>query len=96
MDLKTTKQEMETVFQSIQSRTIEGAMPEEKDVSQLLRLARQMQMLADDDWADECEDFQHLVDQLLHAVKKNQVSDAILLVESLSDAQTYCHRTFRG
>ena len=95
MDLKKLKNDLEAIFQSIQGHTDHGEMPLEQEVSIFVRLTVQMQNLADDEWIDECIDFTQLANQLLHAVKKGQVQDSILLVESLSDAKSFCHRTFR-
>jgi XXXCH domain-containing protein len=52
--------------------------------------------MAEDIWADELEDFVHMAKQLLQAVKHGKVEDCILIVDSLNDAQEYCHRTFKG
>jgi len=95
MELKSLKKDLEKIFARIQQSTEQGELPSETDVNTFSRLARQMQIYAQDEWADECEDFQYLATQLLHSVKKGQVQDAIRLVDSLDDARTYCHRTFK-
>ena len=95
MDFKKLKQEMETVFNTISEAALAGDPPKEDDASLLLRLSRQMHSMADEAWETESEDFSHLANQLLHAVKKGETQDAIMIVESLNDAQSYCHQTFR-
>ncbi len=95
MEFKTTKRDLEAVFATIQSQVEEANLPDEATVSRFVRLTRKMHQLADEDWMDEAEDFSHLAGQLLNAVKKGDVEDSIMLVESLQDAQAFCHRTFR-
>ena len=95
MEFKTTKRDLEAVFAKIQSQVEDATLPDEESVNRLARLARKMHQLADEDWMDEAEDFSHLAGQLLNAVKKGDVEDCVMLVESLDDAQSFCHRTFR-
>lgn len=95
MEFKTTKRDLEAVFAKIQSQVEDATLPDEESVNRLVRLARKMHQLADEDWMDEAEDFSHLAGQLLNAVKKGDVEDCVMLVESLDDAQSFCHRTFR-
>ncbi len=95
MEFQTTKRDLEKVFTHIQSQVAEANLPDEESVNRLVRLARKMHQLADEDWMDEAEDFSHLAGQLLNAVKKRDVEGCVMLVESLDDAQAFCHRTFR-
>ena len=95
MSFASLKQELDTVFNTIQEKSSTGGMPETADIQQFVRLATRIQSFAEDEWADEYEDFSQLAQQLLHAVKKNQLQDAIRLVESLNDAKSYCHRDFK-
>ena len=95
MEFKTTKRDLEAVFAKIQSQVEDATLPDEESVNRLARLARKMHQLADEDWMDEAEDFSHLACQLLNAVKKGDVEGCVMLVESLDDAQSFCHRTFR-
>jgi XXXCH domain-containing protein len=95
MDFQTTKRDLEALFSKIQSQVAEANLPAEADASRLMRLAQRLHQLADEDWMDEAEDFSHLAGQLLNAVKKGDVEDCVMLVESLDDAQSYCHRMFR-
>jgi hypothetical protein len=37
-----------------------------------------------------------LANQLLQTVKKGKLEDAIRLIDSLQDAQDYCHRTYKS
>lgn len=96
MNFKVLKQEMETCFQRIQSNAEGGDLPDAEDMNTFLRLAKRMQSMAGEDWIEESGDFLHMVEQLVHAVKKRQVSDAIMLVESLDETKNFCHRTFGG
>ncbi|MEA4857486.1 MAG: GAK system XXXCH domain-containing protein [Solidesulfovibrio sp.] len=95
MEFQTTKRDLETVFTRIQNQVAEANLPDEESVNRLVRLARKLHQLADEDWVDEAEDFSHLAGQLLNAVKKGDVEDCVMLVESLDDAQSFCHRMFR-
>ncbi|EFL51717.1 conserved hypothetical protein [Solidesulfovibrio fructosivorans JJ]] len=95
MEFQTTKRDLETVFSKIQSQVAEASLPEEADVNRLARLAQRLHQQADENWMDEAEDFSHLAGQLLNAVKKGDVEGCVMLVESLDDAQSYCHRMFR-
>ena len=95
MEFKTTKRDLEAVFAQIQTQVVDATLPDEELVHRLTRLARRMHQLAQDAWADEAEDFSHLAGQLLNAVTKGDVEGCVMLVESLDDAQTFCHRTFR-
>jgi XXXCH domain-containing protein len=95
MDFATIKKDMAAVFDQITARTDEGLLPDETAVSTFARLCGRMHQVAQDAWIGEAEDFSHLSNQLLNAVKKRDIENSIMLVESLQDAQAYCHRTFR-
>lgn len=95
MEFQTTKRDLEAIFSKIQSQVAEANLPEQGDVSRLARLAQRLHQLADEDWMDEAEDFSHLAGQLLNAVKKGDIETCVMLMESLDDAQSYCHRMFR-
>ena len=85
---------MDVLFSSIQEQTQLGELPSVSDIAQFERLARRLMTVASEDWVDECEDFVHIVDQLHKSVKQGLTADAILLVESIHDAKTFCHRTY--
>lgn len=93
--MKTLKNDLDTVFEAILEKTKIGELPSERETEHFERLSRKFLSLAEDIWIDECEDFVHLTNQLLKAVKKGQAHDAIQLVEALNDARTYCHRTYK-
>lgn len=95
MDFATLKKEMESVFGQITAQTDDGLLPDEGAVNTFARLCQRMHHIALDEWIGEAEDFSHLATQLLNAVKKRDTENSIMLVESLQDAQAYCHRTFR-
>ncbi|AGW12756.1 GAK system XXXCH domain-containing protein [Megalodesulfovibrio gigas] len=94
MQFKALKQEMEACFARIKATTAGGELPSKDDIHIFVRYTQKMQALAEDDWMEECLDFVHMVEELAHAVKKNQVSDAIMLVESLDETRSNCHMTF--
>ena len=96
MDFRALKASLEKNFQEIYDRIQEGQAPDEKVVNQFVRLSTQLHVQAEDAWAGEAEDFAHLASQLLLAVRKGKLEDAIRLVDSLQDAQDYCHRTFKS
>lgn len=95
MDFKTTKRDLEAAFGSIVNQVKDASLPDEATVNRFTRLAARMHQQADESWMDEAEDFSHLAGQLLNAVKKGDVESCVMLVESLQDAQSFCHRTFR-
>ena len=95
MDFRGLKASLDEVFQTILETIQDGRVPEEAVIVQFVRLATQLHMQAGEDWAGEAEDFAHLANQLLLAVKKGKREDAIRLVDSLQDAQDYCHRTYK-
>lgn len=96
MDFKALKRSLETCFNTIVSKTRDGELPDEKDISQLTRLSRQLHAAAPEEWSGEAEDFAHLAAQLQQAVKNRDVEECVILVQSLDDAQTYCHRMFKA
>ena len=96
MDFRDLKINLEQVFQKLLDSVQDGQLPAEADVSQFARLCTTLHMQADEEWSGEAEDFSHLANQLLQAVKKGKREDSIRLVDSLQDAQDYCHRTFKG
>ncbi len=95
MDFSTIKRDMTTVFEHITEKTDEGLLPDEESVNVFVRLSRRLHQIADEAWVGEAEDFSHLANQLLNAVKKGDLENSVMIVESLQDAQAYCHRTFR-
>ena len=96
MDFRELKASMDEVFQTILGIIQDGQIPEETVVTQFARLATQLHLQAGEAWAGEAEDFAHLANQLLLVVKKGKRADAIRLVDSLQDAQDYCHRMYRS
>jgi len=96
MDFRELKTSLEEVFQAILDTIQDGRLPDEAVVLQFVRLATQLHIQADEDWAGEAEDFAHLANQLLLVVKKGKREDAIRLVNSLQDAQDYGHRTYKS
>ncbi|GFK95364.1 hypothetical protein NNJEOMEG_03226 [Fundidesulfovibrio magnetotacticus] len=96
MDFRQLKSSLEQTFQKILDKVQDGQLPNEQDVAHFARLTTQLHVQADEDWAGEAEDFSHLANQLLQTVKKGKREDAIRLVDSLQDAQDFCHRTYKS
>ncbi len=96
MDFRVLKSSLEQTFQKILDFAQDGQLPDEKLVNQFVRLSTQLHVQADESWVGEAEDFAHLSNQLLQAVKKGKLEDTIRLVDSLQDAQDYCHRTYKS
>jgi len=95
MNFVALKQSLEKVFLAIKSATDEGALPNLEDAAQFVKLAQMLELQAKEQWVGEAEDFAHLASQLLSTVKKGQLEDTVLLVESLDDAKAYCHRSVK-
>lgn len=95
MEFAALKAGLEAAFSQIHTRATHGELPEIDTVGSFVRLCRQLHTQAPDQWADEAEDFAHMAEKLLQAVKNNAVEESVLCVESLSEAQTYCHRMFK-
>ncbi|MBI4806942.1 MAG: GAK system XXXCH domain-containing protein [Desulfovibrio sp.] len=96
MDFLALKRALDDSFKVILEAAQDGQIPDEKLVNQFARLSTQLHVQADDVWAGEAEDFAHLANQLLQTVKKGKLEDAIRLIDSLQDAQDYCHRTYKS
>lgn len=96
MDFRDLKNNLDLLFQKLLESTQDGQLPDEPTVAQFSRLCTQLHVQSDEAWVGEAEDFSHLANQLLQAVKKGKREDAIRLVDSLQDAQDYCHRMFKS
>lgn len=94
MQFSELKQEVERLFGKIQEQASEGDMPDLEDVKLFARYCSRMQTLADEEWAEEADDFMQLVDQLLQDVKNDHSEEIVQLIASLEDTKNYCHRTF--
>jgi len=79
----------------IQQAGDSGELPSLKDVTLFLQSTERMAMNADEAWHAEAEDFLHLTRQLHMVVKKNNLQEAVLILDALRDAQEFCHRTFK-
>ncbi|QJT10026.1 GAK system XXXCH domain-containing protein [Oceanidesulfovibrio marinus] len=95
MNFKQVKVLMDQCFQSIEESAKSGEMPSLDDVNEFIRLVKRMSTFTREDWADDFEDFNYMANQLHHAVNKGELGNAIQIVESLNDAQTYCHQSHR-
>ncbi len=95
MNFTALKQNLQEAYDVIVAKINDNQLPEVAEANTFARLATQMHMTANDDWADQAEDFAHLAAEFLQTVKKGQLEDAVMLIESLNEAQTYCHRTFK-
>ncbi len=95
MDTKQTKYQLQDLYDQFVENVHNGELPSEQDVRTFIRLFEHFVTFVDFDMTAECEDFIHLSKQLLHAVKKQSLSEAIQLVDSLNDAKSYCHDNLR-
>ncbi len=95
MDFKTYKKKLEGIFTRINEILEEGDIPEISLIKDFTRLASRLQNYATDEWSYEAEDFAHLANQLISAVKGNDFQEIYRLISSLEDAKNYCHRSFR-
>lgn len=96
MNFAATKNQMNALFSAIQQAADSGELPVLKDVTSFFQLSEKMAMNASESWHTEAEDFVHLTRQLHMAVKKQNLPEAILLLDALRDAQEFCHRTFKS
>lgn len=94
MQFKELKQEVEHLFGKIQEQASEGDLPELEEVKQFARYCSLMQTRADEEWAEEMDDFMQLVHQLLQNVKNGNTEEIVQLLGSLEDTKNFCHRTF--
>ena len=94
MQFKELKQEVERLFEKIQEQASEGGLPDLEDVKQFARYCSLMQTRADEEWAEEVDDFMQLVHQLLQNVKNGNTEEIVQLLGSLEDTKNFCHRTF--
>ena len=95
MRFRQIKKDLDEVFTKIKTTSAEGDLPEIEDVKHMVRLCSHMQSIAPDEWAFEADDFLHLAQELLQSVRHNEVQETIPLIDSLEEAQTFCHRTFK-
>lgn len=96
MNFRKLKQNLSQAFDAIKAATTSGEMPPMRDVEQFVRLTRLFQTQAYEEWAGEAEDFCLLAEQLHQAARKRHLEEVVMLVDSLEDAQNYCHRTFQA
>jgi len=83
--MESVRGEIERLFEKVQEKTRESQLPEMEDVKEMLRLSKQLQLAADEDWVDEAEDVSLMADKLLHAAKRSDVNDAIIVTDSLDE-----------
>jgi len=96
MQFKQIKQDMEDAFQQIKAAADQGERPEMSTVQNFVRLSTHFQSQAQEEWAEEADDFLHLANQLLQCVKQDFLQDIPRLIDSLEDSMNYCHRALRG
>ncbi len=95
MQFKELKQEIDRLFSSIQEQVQEGSAPDPEEVKQFSRCCSFFQNRADEEWAEEADDFMQLVHQLLQEVKNDNLEEIVQIVASLEDSRNFCHRSFR-
>jgi XXXCH domain-containing protein len=94
MHFKELKQELQQVFDRIKQDSADGDLPQQSDVQRFTQLCSKLQSQAPEAWELEADDLQHLAKELLQCVKQHNAQEAVFLIHSLQEAQTYCHRTF--
>ena len=95
MNFTKIKQDLQTLFDSLHEKSQLGEAPDEEECVQFVRLLKLMQRDAPSEWADECDDFVHMAGELHVTVRKGNLPEAVRLIEALSEAKDYCHRTFK-
>jgi XXXCH domain-containing protein len=95
MQFKQLKLELDRVFSRIQQQSSDGELPSLEDVKAFAHYCSRMQTQAPEEWAEEADDFSHLATQLLRSVKNEDIQSVLPLLDSLDDAMSFCHRTFR-
>ncbi len=88
MKTATLKTRIETLIQDILDSQNNNQMPSLNLVQDFVRAARTLPMQADETRLAEAEDFSHLADQLLLAVKNSQFEEAVQLMDSIREAWT--------
>ena len=96
MSLKKLKNELQSAFDTLKQKVEEGEIPTIDEVKIFSRLASRMINFAEEEWQYEAEDFAHLANQLVAAVKTQDVQEFFSLINALEDAKNYCHRTFKA
>ncbi len=95
MNTKQTKFKLQDLYDQFVEDVHNGELPKETDIRTFIRLFEHFVTQVDFEMTAECEDFIHMSKQLLHAVKRKSLSEAIQLVDSLNDAKSYCHDNLR-
>jgi XXXCH domain-containing protein len=94
MNFREVKSRMQEHFDAMLEKAHSGEIPLKENVVQFHRLSRQFHSQAQEDWLGEAEDFITLVDDLHQAVRHGNAEEAIMLMESIQDSMSYCHRMF--
>ncbi|MGE4297458.1 MAG: GAK system XXXCH domain-containing protein [Desulfovibrionaceae bacterium] len=95
MNFTKLKQDLQTLFNTLREKALLGEAPTEEECTQFVRLLKLMQRDAATEWADECDDFVHMAGELHVSVRKGNIPESVRLIEALSEAKAYCHRTFK-
>lgn len=88
MKTATLNTRIEALIQDILNSQNDNQMPSLNQVQDFVRAARTLPMHADETQMAEAEDFSHLADQLLLAVKNSQFEEAVQLMDSIREAWT--------
>ncbi|HCO12452.1 MAG TPA: hypothetical protein DIT19_04420 [Desulfonauticus sp.] len=95
MDLKEYKKKLSQAFFELKKSTRQGELPPLPKVENFYNLAQKLTHFASEDWLEEAEDFVILAKQLKQAVQKGNPRETLMLINSLSEARSYCHKTFK-
>ncbi len=96
MNLKKLKQQLQSSFDLLKQRVEGGELPSIEEVKNFSKLASRMVNYAEEKWQFEAEDFAHLANQLISAVKTQDLQEVYTLINTLEDSKNYCHRSFKS
>lgn len=96
MSLKKLKQELKSSFDLLKQKMENGELPSMDEAKLFSKLASRMVNFAEEDWQLEAEDFAHLANQLISAVKSQDIKEVYSLINALEDSKNYCHRSFKS
>ncbi len=95
MNIKEFKKKLSQSFFELKKSTKQGELPPLPEVEKFYSLAQKLTHFASEDWLEEAEDFVLLAQKLKQSVQKGNIRDTLMLINSLSEARSYCHKTFK-
>lgn len=95
MKLKEYKKKLAQSFFELKKFTKQGELPPLPAVENFYNLAQKLTSYANEEWLEEAEDFVILAKKLKQSSQKGELKECIMLINSLSEARSYCHKTFK-